>query len=53
MQAPEAEPRKWREVFMFIILAILIWPVIATAFVGSYGLAFWCYFMLAGLPGSG
>ena len=52
MQTDSAEPRKWREVTMFIILAVLIWPVIASAFVGAYGLAFWSYFMLAGPPGS-
>lgn len=47
-----AEPRKWREALMFIVLAVLIWPVIASAFVGAYGLTFWIYFMLAGPPGT-
>jgi nitrate reductase NapE len=51
MQTAAAEPRKWREVLMFAILSVMIWPFIATAFVGAYGLAFWIYFMLAGPPG--
>jgi periplasmic nitrate reductase NapE len=51
MQATTAEPRKWREAVMFTVLAFLIWPLIAVAFVGAYGLAFWVYFMLAGPPG--
>jgi len=51
MQATATEPRKWREAIMFVVLAILIWPLIATAFVGTYGLVFWCYFMFAGPPG--
>ena len=51
MQTDTAEPRKWREAIMFLTLAVFIWPVIASAFVASYGLAFWIYFMLAGPPG--
>jgi nitrate reductase NapE len=52
MQADAIESSKWREALAFIVLAVLIWPVIAAAFVGSYGLAFWIYFMLAGPPGA-
>jgi len=51
-QATPAQPRKWHEAFAFLILAVFIWPFIAVAFVGAYGLAFWSYFMLAGPPGS-
>jgi nitrate reductase NapE len=51
MQTAASEPQKWREAMTFVILAILIWPIIAVAFVGAYGLAFWSYFMLAGPPG--
>ncbi len=36
---------------MFLVLSVLIWPVIASAFVGAYGLAFWIYFILEGPPG--
>jgi nitrate reductase NapE len=51
MEVATAEPSKWREGMAFVILAFLIWPFIAAAFVGVYGLAFWSYFMLAGPPG--
>ncbi|MEA2737720.1 MAG: periplasmic nitrate reductase NapE [Acetobacteraceae bacterium] len=51
LEVAVAEPRRWREALMFLILSVLIWPVIATGFVGTYGLAFWIYFMLAGPPG--
>ncbi len=47
------DPGKGRELIMFFVLAVMIWPVIACAFVGAYGLAFWCYFILAGPPGTG
>jgi nitrate reductase NapE len=51
MQTTAAEPTKCRESITFIGLAVLIWPILASAFVGAYGFAFWIYFMLAGPPG--
>jgi periplasmic nitrate reductase NapE len=53
MQADKAESRKWREAVMFLFLAVMVWPLIASAFVGAYGLAWWIYFILAGPPGPG
>ena len=53
MQGTVIETPKWREGLAFIVLAVVIWPVIAAAFVGAYGLAFWIYFMLSGPPGTG
>jgi nitrate reductase NapE len=44
-------PTRWQETKVFFILAVVIWPIIATAFVGAYGLAFWIFFMFAGPPG--
>ena len=35
---------------MFLTLAVFIWPVIASAFVGAYGLAFWIWSMFPHLP---
>jgi nitrate reductase NapE len=52
MQTDTFEPHKWREAMAFIVLAVLIWPVIAAAIVAAYGLAFWVYFLLAGPPGA-
>jgi nitrate reductase NapE len=53
MLAAPAQPSRGREIFAFLILAVLIWPVIACGAVGAYGLAFWIYFMLSGPPGPG
>jgi nitrate reductase NapE len=52
MQVAAAKPRKWRELLIFAFLSVMIWPFVASAFVATYGLAFWIYFMLAGPPGS-
>ena len=51
MQTDVARPTRFQEGMTFLILAVLIWPVIACAFVGAYGLAFWIYFMFVRLPG--
>ena len=51
VEVAETEPRRWREGLMFLILSVMIWPVISSAFVGIYGLTFWIYFMLNGPPG--
>ena len=51
MQAGIEAESKGRELVTFLVLAVLIWPVIACAVVGAYGLGFWLYFMLVRLPG--
>lgn len=51
MQTSTAAQGKWHERITFFALAFLIWPFIATGFVGAYGFAFWIYFLLAGPPG--
>ena len=43
-------PTKWHERIMFAVLAVLIWPFIATAVVGAYGFTWWIYFLLNGPP---
>lgn len=40
-----------REIFAFIFLAILIWPVIAIGVVSGTGFAIWIYQLLTGPPG--
>jgi nitrate reductase NapE len=52
MRLISATPGKWREATMFVVVAFLIWPIIASTFVGAYGLAFWVYFLLSGPPGA-
>jgi nitrate reductase NapE len=40
-----------QEVLAFVILAILIWPVLAVGVVGGYGFLIWMYQLIAGPPG--
>lgn len=48
-QSPTAERR--REIFLFVFLAVVIWPVLSVAVVGGYGFLVWMYQMIAGPPG--
>ena len=43
--------QRTQEILAFVVLAILIWPVLAVAVVGGWGLAVWIFQMLAGPPG--
>ena len=42
---------KKREILIFLLLAFVIWPFVAVAFVGGYGFIVWMYQMIAGPPG--
>jgi periplasmic nitrate reductase NapE len=42
---------KRQELFAFVVLAVLIWPVVAVAIVGGYGFSVWMYQIVAGPPG--
>ena len=46
-------PRRSRreELFAFIVLAVLIWPVVAVGIVGGYGFIVWMYQIVFGPPG--
>lgn len=50
MADPRVADRK-SEIFAFIVLAVLIWPVIAIGFVGAWGFIVWMYQLIAGPPG--
>ncbi len=39
-----------RELWAFLFLTVVLWPVLAIAFVGGWGLAVWIYQMIAGPP---
>ena len=39
------------EVFAFIVLAVLIWPVLAVGIVGGYGFCVWMFQLVFGPPG--
>jgi nitrate reductase NapE len=49
-QAEKPQTRR-QELFMFALLAILIWPFIAVAVVGGYGFLVWMWQLVFGPPG--
>lgn len=49
--AKSSAPTKRDEILAFAVLAVLIWPVLAVAFVGGYGFLVWMYQMAFGPPG--
>jgi nitrate reductase NapE len=40
-----------RELLMFFVLAVLIWPFIAIGVVAGWGFVVWMYYMFTGPPG--
>jgi nitrate reductase NapE len=48
-----AAPRNSRreELFAFLVLAVLIWPVVAVGVVGGYGFIIWMSQIVFGPPG--
>lgn len=44
-------PSRRQELFMFALLAVLIWPVIAVGVVGGYGFLVWMWQLVFGPPG--
>jgi periplasmic nitrate reductase NapE len=52
---PQSDPvvRRGRtaELLVFIVLAILVWPVVAVGVVGGWGFAVWMYQQAYGPPG--
>jgi periplasmic nitrate reductase NapE len=48
----ESRPQHWREIVMFLVLAVVIWPFIAVAVVGGWGFLVWMWFAFIGLPGA-
>jgi len=49
IESPKAVRR--RELTMFFILAVVIWPVVAVAVVGGYGFLVWMSQIIMGPPG--
>ncbi|WP_109105823.1 periplasmic nitrate reductase, NapE protein [Azospirillum sp. TSO35-2] len=54
--APDAVPpagpaTRRREIAMFLLLAVFIWPVLSVAVVGGYGFAVWMSQLILGPPG--
>ena len=50
--AMSAVTRRRRELLTFLFLTIFLAPLLAVAFVGSYGFAIWFYQIFAGPPGA-
>ncbi len=50
-EAPEPRSGRRSELTVFVILAILIWPVIAVGVVGAYGFLVWMWQIVFGPPG--
>jgi len=44
-------PSRRAELFVFAIIAVLIWPVVAVGVVGGYGFVVWMYQIVFGPPG--
>jgi periplasmic nitrate reductase NapE len=40
-----------RELFVFSLLAVLIWPFVAIGVVAGWGFVVWMYYMFTGPPG--
>lgn len=40
-----------RELLMFLVLAVLIWPFVAVGVVAGWGFIVWMYYMFTGPPG--
>jgi nitrate reductase NapE len=50
MENPELISRRRLELAMFVILAVLIWPLIAVGLIGAYGFVVWIGDLLFGPP---
>jgi len=48
---PAAKPQRSRELFVFLLLAVLIWPFIAVGVVAGWGFVVWMYYLFTGPPG--
>lgn len=42
---------KRREIVMFLLLAVVIWPILSVAIVGGYGFLIWMSQIIMGPPG--
>ena len=45
------QPRKRREILLFLFITVVLFPVLSVMIVGGYGFAVWIYQMIAGPPG--
>ena len=45
-------PERRHELFMFLFLTVLFWPLVTIALVGGFGFAVWIYQIFVGPPGA-
>ena len=45
-----AKRSRSRELWAFLFLTVVFWPILAIAFVGGWGLVVWIYQLIAGPP---
>ncbi|MCB4822678.1 periplasmic nitrate reductase, NapE protein [Roseicella aerolata] len=49
--AESTSARRRLEALAFLVLAVLIWPVIAVGVVAGWGFLVWMYYLFTGPPG--
>ena len=49
--APNDPAARRRELFAFLVLAVVIWPILAVGIVGGYGFIVWMSQLILGPPG--
>ncbi|MCI0377108.1 MAG: periplasmic nitrate reductase, NapE protein [Gemmataceae bacterium] len=50
-ETPALARTRREEIIAFVVLAVLIWPVLAVGVVGGYGFLVWMYQIIFGPPG--
>lgn len=50
-EPPALSRTRREEITAFVVLAVLIWPVLAVGVVGGYGFFVWMYQVVFGPPG--
>jgi nitrate reductase NapE len=50
-EKPDLRKTRRRELIIFLVLAFGIWPLVAVAVVGGYGLLVWIWQIIFGPPG--
>ena len=50
IDVPQDLRRRTRELLAFLFLTVVLWPAIAVAVVGGWGLTIWVYQALTGKP---
>lgn len=50
-EAPDPRAGRRSELAVFVMLAVVIWPIFAVGFVGGYGFLVWMWQIIFGPPG--